>query len=340
MKRQKDGLYHKQITINGKRHVFTSKDRNQLMLKIAQFREEASGTPKFAGVAERWKEEHWNELKVGSLRAYTAPYNRLVEKFGNFRLNEITPASVQNYLAGLGKVYSYKTVSNEKILLNQIFKYAIVDLAIDVRNPCTYVSVPKNLPRSSRTILTDEQVAEIRATGADEFQLAPLILFTGLRCSEAVGLLWKDVDFDHDVIHVRQAVQHVGNAPKIGTLKTSASYRRIPLVSELKRRLEPLRGAPDEFVVSGAKPLTKSALDKRWKHWAKDHGLFEGGRATIDRHQIRHHYTTRLYEAGVDLKSIQRILGHADVHVTLQTYTHLTDQQFQQASEKIESFLK
>ena len=336
MKKGKDGLYHQQVTINGKRKVFSSKDKHKLMLKIAQYREEKSGTPLFRDIADKWKEEHWERIELGTLRCYNAPFKRIVERFGDYRLHEITPRDISNFFAFLGKSYSYKSVSNTRTVLNQIFNYAIIDLNIDTTNPVSSVSVPKNLPKGSRTILTDHEAEEVLKTTPDEFQLAYLIYFTGLRCGEALGLQMKNIDMKSNVINVVQSIHHDGNAPKIGTLKTDNSYRQVPLPSELKARIKELDLSPEDFVVSGEKPLTKSSLDKRWKRWCINHGLTENGKPTIDRHQIRHTYTTNLYEAGVDPKSMQAILGHADLSTTLKTYTHLTQQQFQKSSAQID----
>lgn len=98
MKKNKQGLYQKQVTINGKRKVFSSKSKQQLMLKIAQYTEETTKAPLFHVVAEEWKEEHWHKIEMGSWRAYSSDYDRIVEQFGQRRVDEITPADVQAFL--------------------------------------------------------------------------------------------------------------------------------------------------------------------------------------------------------------------------------------------------
>ena len=334
MKKSKDGLYRIQVTINGQRKVFSSKDRKKLMRKVALYRE-STLSPTFESVAEEWKDSHWDKIEQGTLRCYNAPFARLLEHFGTKKLGEITPQDVQRYFTQLGNKYSYKSVSNTKTVLNQIFKYAIMEKEMDIQNPVTFVQIPKNLSRSTRNLLTEEQTREILSTSKEGFQLPYLIYFTGLRCGEALALQLKDIDFKRNIINVTKSIHHVGNTPVIGTLKTDSSYRQIPLPDKLKTRLKELALSPDDYIVSGKSPLTKSALRCRWKAWCKEHGLIENGKPTIDRHQIRHQYTTTLYDAGVDLKSMQHILGHSDVHITLQTYTHLTEQQFQNALNKI-----
>lgn len=342
MKKNKNGLYQKQVTINGVRKVFSSKSKQQLMLKIAKYTEETTKAPLFQTVAEDWKEEHWKEIEMGSWRAYSSDYDRIVEQFGQRRVDEITPADVQAFLYKLGKIYSLSSVSNHKTVLNQIFNKAIFDMGVRFTNPCTMVRLPKNLKRGTRDILTKEQCDEILSTRPEEFQLAYLIYFTGLRCGEALALQLKDVDFDRNIITVSKAVHYNGNPANIGPLKTNSSYRQIPLTNDLKARLMELSLSKDDYIVSGEKPLTQSVLARRWLHYCEDHGMtvIKNGKVkpAIDRHQIRHQYTTNLYNAGVDLKSIQRILGHSDIQITLQTYTHLTETQFQKSLMQINEY--
>lgn len=342
MKKDKHGLYHKQVTINGKRKVFSSTSKQALMLKIANYTEEATKAPLFRTVAEDWKEEHWEQLELGSLRAYSADYERIVAYFGKQRIDEITPTDINAFLYQLTKKFSLSSISNHKTVLNQIFKKAIFDDGLRIMNPVSMVTLPKNLKRGTRDILTDEQCREILSTTPNEFQLAYLIYFTGLRCGEALALQMKDINFDKNIINVTKAVHHVGNAAKIGPLKTSSSYRQIPLTKDLKARLLELSLSKDDFIVSGEKPLSQSALRCKWLSYCKDHGMVykENGKLkpSIDRHQIRHQYTTSLYNAGVDLKSIQHILGHSDISITLETYTHLTEKQFQKSLMQIEEY--
>ena len=342
MKKNKKGLYQKQVTINGVRKVFSSKSKQQLMLKIAQYKEEVSRAPLFEDVAYEWKEEHWQKIEMGSWRAYSSDFDRIVEQFGKRHIDEISPSEVQAFLFKLGKIYSLSSVSNHKTVLNQIFNKAIFDMGVQMANPCLMVRLPKHLKRGTRDILTDEQCREILSTRPEEFQLAYLIYFTGLRCGEALALQYKDIDFDHNLINVTKAVHYNGNAAKIGPLKTNSSYRQIPLPNDLRARLLELSLSKEDYIVSKDKPLTQSVLARRWLHYCEDHGMMKevNGKLkpAIDRHQIRHQYTTNLYNAGVDLKSIQRILGHSDIQITLQTYTHLTEAQFQKSLMQINEY--
>lgn len=107
-------------------------------------------------------------------------------------------------------------------------------------------------------------------------------------------------------------------------------------------------GAENYIVSQSPEPLTLSAITRRWESWCRSHGLVveekrtptENNRhgsvwkPTIERHQIRHQYATILYEAGIDPKSAQQLLGHAQIQTTMDIYTHISDK------KKTEDFLR
>lgn len=144
---------------------------------------------------------------------------------------------------------------------------------------------------------------------------------------------WKDIDWKNNTITISKAIRHRGNAPEICPPKTENSVRQIPLLKPLKDRLRHFKVFPDDYVIGGKSPLTKSALDKRWKKWCKDKNI------RIDRHQIRHQYATILFESGVDAKTAQELLGHAKIATTMDIYTHLSDKQKNKARIQLESYL-
>lgn len=318
MYRDKKGLYRETVMIDGKRKVFSGKTKKDVMLKIALFNNEQKKKTSLLVVAEEWKEYHWKELKFGSYRSYSSCYERAVKQFGNRDIDSIKPVEVQAWLRELGKTYSKKTVSQHKLVLSQIFDYGIVNMQMDIYNPCDKVKIPKGLEKKTRGLLQQEEIQAILSTDKEEFQLAYLILFTGCRCGEALALQMKNVDFEQNVIHVINAVAHQGNKPVIQEPKTEKSIRDIPLLPQLRDRLLALNLNENDYIVSGCNPLTKSALNKRWKKFCKEKKI------QIDRHTIRHQFATMLYEAGVDPKSAQEILGHAQISTTMDIYTHVT----------------
>ncbi len=319
MYKDKKGIWRESVMINGKRKVFSSKSKQDLAMKLISYKINAPCSMKFKEVADSWEEENWERLRFGSYRTYAPCLKRCVEQFGDKDVDKIKPAEVQAWIRELGKDMAFKTVYNHKCIMSQIFDHAIVNLNLEVWNPCDKVKMPQGLKRGSRTALSDAERTAIRSTTKDEFQLAYLILFTGCRCGEALALQMSDVDMKRNLIHITKSISHHGNQPEISTTKTEKGVRTVPLSPQLKERLQELDLPKDAYIVSGEKPLTKSALDKRWKKWCKQKGI------SIDRHSIRHQYATSLYEAGVDVKTAQDLLGHAQFSTTMDIYTHLSE---------------
>ena len=321
------GLWRHSITINGKRKVFSATTKKDLMLKIAQYKDhQINHSPKLTAVADMWQESTWERVSHGTQRCYSAPLSDIVRQFGDREILTITPQEIQHWLNSLD--LAYKSISTRKSILSQIYDFAYVDLGIDVRNACDRVKIDTRKRKGHRKALTPEEINAIKATDKNEFLLAPLILYTGCRCGEALALTYGDIDRKNKVIHITKSVDHYGNKPVISTTKTESGNRNVPLLSQLEDLL-PKKMPATDYIIGGESPITKSALAKRWNKWKKDHGV------EIDRHQIRHTYATILYTAGIDPKSAQRILGHANFQTTMDIYTHLSDQHIKDALEKL-----
>lgn len=329
MYKDSKGLYRQSVTIDGKRKVVSAKTKKDLFLKLALLNESIRHTPLFRDIADLWGEQTQEKLSHGSWRSYSAPLREVTERFGDKEISSITPNEIQRYLNNLD--LSYKSTMTRKSILTQIFNLAIVEFNLDIRNPCDYVKVDTRKPRSKRQALTPEEINAIKSTTKDELLIAPVILYTGCRCGEVLALTYGDVDFEKKVIHINKSIDHYGNKPVISTTKTAAGIRDVPLLPQLEKLLSKGK-AKSLYIVSGEKPLTKSALTKRWEKWEKEHNV------NIDRHQIRHAYASILYQSGVDPKSAQLILGHANFSTTMDIYTHLSQDHISLALDKLKDF--
>lgn len=323
------GFYRQSITINGKRKVFSAKTRKDLMLKIAMYKDNAiNHTESFRTIADMWEEQKQEKISRGTWRSYAAPLKDVVKRFGDMEMDKISPRDIQKWLNSLN--LSYKSTLTRKGIISMIYDYAMVELDMDIKNPCDRVKVDTRLPRGHRDALTPEEIQAIKDTTKDEFLLAPLILYTGARVGEAMAITYKDIDYKKKVIHITKSVDHIGNKPVISTTKTVNGIRDVPLLPQLEALIPKGKG----YVVSGAEPLTKSALAKRWAKWEKDHNV------KFDRHSIRHTYASILYESGIDVKAAQKLLGHANFSTTMDIYTHLSDQHLKDATDKLKDYFK
>ena len=340
MYKDKRGLWRESIVFRGKRKYFAAKTKKDLMLKLVSFDMTSSESLTFSEAADAWREDNWDRLQFGSYRSYNPAFRRAVEQFGNRKLEEIKPKDVQLWLRKLGETFAYKTVSNHKSIVSQIYDYAIINLGAESYNPCDRVKLPSGLKKGSRKALTEDELQAVLSTTKDEFQLGFLILHTGCRLGEANALRMDDVDLEENTITISKSTSWRSNRPFIKAPKTENGVRIVPLLPRLKERLLELNLRATDYIVSQSpEPLTLSAISRRWEAWCRTHGLAveekreatpgnkhtSVWKPTIERHQIRHEYATILYEAGIDAKSAQQLLGHAQISTTMDVYTHISE---------------
>jgi integrase len=160
------------------------------------------------------------------------------------------------------------------------------------------------------------------------------VLYTGLRISEMLGLVWDDVDFDAGVIRVRAQLSraHRGAPARRVPPKTAASVRDIPLVAQLARLLAAHKQASrfaggDEWVFATARrtPYGHRNVSRRCLGRAAQlAGLNDDGWPPLRFHDLRHTFASHLIvDLGLDVAQVSRILGHARITITLDVYTHL-----------------
>lgn len=348
-----DGLFEKKLTINGKRHVFRGHTEREVLQKIAVFKEREEKGRTFGEVAAEWWEVHQTKLKYGSLHTYKSALQRAVDYFEGKRISEISAPDIYAFLLFVSRHgYAHKTVKNQFTVVKQIFLYALMNREVK-ELPTVGVSVPAGLTQNTRSLASDKAVEAIKATGKEDFILPALILYTGARCGEALALKWSDVDFSAGTVSINKAVVYHSNKPVISETKTKNAVRLVPLLQPLRLLLDmqPPHGAED-FIIGGALPVTKSVLNTNWERFCRSHGLAHineertkrAGRTVwaceIDRHTLRHEYATILYEAGIQPKMAQELLGHADLKTTLGIYTHIRQSQLNQTADTINDFLR
>ena len=353
MYRRPDGLYEKMLVIDGKRCVFRGRSEREVMQKIAEYQVREERGPCFSEVAEDWWAEHEAKIKYGSRHGYLAAKRRAVEYFADDPVKSIEAADVNAFILYVARRgYAMKTVKNQLTVVRQIFLFAMMHRYIRTL-PTDGVKVPSGLSHEERSLPSAEAVQIVKNTQPDEFLLPALILYTGARCGEALALQWRDVDFQSGVISISKAVVYHSNQPVISDTKTANAHRSVPLLAPLKVLLQqqtPRRA--DDYLIGGSEPLTKSAMTKRWEAFCRSHDLAhpnevrsEKAQRTVwicelDRHTLRHEYATILYDAGIDSKVAQELLGHADLSTTLRIYTHIRQSRLSAAASTLDAFLQ
>lgn len=314
-----DGLIQRQVTINGKRKVFYGHSDREINRKIAEYREEKKRGRLFKEIADEWEEKHFPTLEYNTLKGYRPALRRAVEEFGDAPISSITPKDIERYLTRFAKQgYAQKTVRNQLLVMHMVLDHAVLEGDIEY-NPAVPVHIPKGLSKKARELPTEKEIDIVKKSIDRPFGLfAYFVLYTGCRRGEALALTFGDIDLKKRVISITKSVYHDNNQPKINRPKTAAGCREIILLDVLAAKLP--KGEPDDLLFPNAQGeiLSETQFQRQWELYC----LATGVNATP--HQLRHAYATILFDAGLDDKDAQELLGHANISTTRDIYTHIT----------------
>ena len=336
MYQRPDGLFEQIKTINGKRVAFRGKTEKEVTDKMVQYQEEQEKGPLFRDVAEKWWWDKVDEIEYNTAKGYKAVYKHIIAWFGDLYIKDISPSEVAAYIKyTANRGYAYKTVSNRLSVLRLICDYAVANDIIQY-NPTTSITVPRKLPRSRRNIASDKDIALICKNARNGLfgLLGVFCLYTGCRISEAYAVRFKDIDRTAQTLTIGNAIYYEHGQPKLKAPKTDAGYRTVPLPSFLLELIP--EGNPSDYLFSidgGKTPLTESQARKGWAKYQKETGI------TCTPHQLRHAYATLLYEAKIDEKTAQKMMGHADISTTIKIYTHIRESKMQLSQDIFRDFL-
>lgn len=276
----------------------------------------------FSSWADYWLEVYKKPNVTAN--TYEGTYKLFVEKhlkpyFGQTELSMIRPADIQRFYAEK-KSLSASTLHKMSLCLNGIFETAI-DNDLCYKNPARMADYTSAQNPKEKQAYTEEQYHAICRISRKVMPSVVLLLETGLRCGELCGLKWKDIS--DGIIHVSRSIAvDKENGYTVRPPKWN-SYRAIPLSPKAKNALRRLKN-DDEFVMP-AKPGTPYTP----RRWAKillaymEHIHGEHPEIPIlSAHELRHSYGTRLRRRGIDIYTIQKVMGHKDINITAQTYVH------------------
>lgn len=344
MKRRADGRWQKQKIIDGKKVFFFSnaetekqaiKDfESQMIQYTAKTHEKKHNFKILAEQAIKAKETTTGYKNVES---YITALKHL-ESFYSINIEDIRPLMVQKVLDDMAnKSYSFSSIHKVKTLFSIVFDFAIVHNDIPINNFMSSIKMPKNAKKGKITAPPEFVRDKIFENASAEFGLWPLMLMcSGLRRGEQAAIKPKDINFVADEIKLNRSIEYIHNQPHVkDTLKTEASESTVPILKRLKPYLmaacENLD--PEAFLFGGGKPYTETQIKKRWKKYCEQIGY------TFKGHQLRHAYALLLYEAGVDVKTAQGLLRHADIRTTMNIYTEFSKKVTDKAVMKIDDYL-
>ncbi len=295
---------------------------------------------------------------------YISTWNNLVkEQIGLMKVVQVKPSHVKLFYAKLSKDgYSHSTIKLIHNMLCPSFEMAVNDSLI-LKNPAKGGISDYGEPPKEKEALTPDQQEKLLSFIHDSniynvyYPMLIIMIGTGLRASELIGLTWNEVDMDRREICIAQQLvyKNYGDGCRFhaSTPKTEAGVRTIPMSDDVfrafleQRKLNFLRGIPADVKVNGrsgfifttktGRPLMPNGLNNALKNIVKAYNkseqkaaVMEGRREElmphISAHSLRHTGCTRMAEQGLDMKVVQYVMGHANVGVTMEVYNHITEQ--------------
>lgn len=287
---------------------------------------------------------------ANTVRNYTHELNQAVMYLGTHRLQAVKPNHVQSMLvrmkeegwlpkASKGKekpvriAYSARTIKKVLERLRAMFSQALRHQLVYI-NPCDSVQAPKFRTEPIGRALEPEEIKTLLVALQDH-PMGPffrLLLDTGLRKGEALGLTWNDVDLDSTPAWLE--VNKAWSNNKLTTPKTRRSKRRIPIPPSSADVLRVLKASMVEILGTGigslyifGNPVTGKPFDANSPNHAIRRLCVQTGIKPIRVHTLRHTYGSLALSQGVPLEVVAARMGHSSPTVTLNIYRHLLDKE-------------
>jgi len=354
--RRKDGYLRQCVTIKGKKYYCYGKTRKELREKVEKKRKEIEEASFCAGknltveeFGRRWIDNKRNTVKSTTIRNHNIIVKRMCEceidgagnLFGSLKLVEVEPEHVREVQRRLDANGYHTATTNSTINeIRSLFKDAINDRLVAF-NPASGVKPLKRREEEARDTchraLTDEEIKLFFEAAKDSwyYDMFCFLINTGLRCGEAGALRYDDVK-DGKITVKRTLTRQEDARFVIGQdAKTKAGQRTIPLTDAAKEALDrqkrfniQTQGASifegDHLFFSNAKGgvADSNHVSQQIRSICKKAGIQSFGV-----HAFRDTFATRAAASGMQPKTLQEILGHSDIRITLNLYTHVLEEQ-------------
>jgi integrase len=348
---------------NGKRKVFYGKTRDEVQKKVNKaLYEQQHGkfivAPQqtLAQYLEYWLKVHKKNIRPRSHERYEEIVRlHLVPTLGKVKLDKLSPQHLEAlYTSKLESGLSTTTVAAIHNFLHTALDGA-VRMEMLSRNVCDLVSPPRKVHKETKP-LAPEQIRRLLdvAKGHPHEALFILALATAMRRGELLGLKWQDIDLENGILQVRRNLSRV---PTKMVEELGASYIEAETKSRRSRRSIVLAG----FAIEALKQHRERQLAAKQKAgdlWQEHDYVFcsptgtylspghnalvqlkklleKAGLPDIRFHDLRHSTATMLLMMGVHPKIVQEILGHSEISMTMDIYSHVLPTMQKEAIEKL-----
>lgn len=317
---------------------------------------------------EKWINIYkYQVIRENTKRHYKQIYEKHIKPtLGRLRLVQITQLKIKELIKELDeKGYKYETKNKVKVILVDIFNKALIDDFVR-KNPAKGISVVRDEETDMRVLSQEEQSVFFECCkGTFYDNLFVTAVTSGLRPGEVCGLTWDDIDFENKKISVNRTLLYQkldGDKQKefhIELPKTRTSLRTVPMNKQCSLALKKqvmqsnviMAKSPKKlkkefknlvFTTRFGTPINSQILCDAIKHIVDEINLVRDDLEQFENfsgHCFRHTFATRCFEAGIQPKTVQALLGHASLNMTMDLYTHVLKEHQEDEMNKLENVL-
>jgi len=345
------GTYMGRIQIDCVRKSVYGKTKTEVIKKIQQLSVNSlkglkeSSSMKLKAWLIFWLENYKKlKLKQKTYEVYeTQSVYHILPFLGDIKLNDLNSLQIQKYINKKAETLSSATVRKQFNILNSCLEKAVANEMIN-KNPCKHIELPVLEQKEIKAFTQDEETKFLEYAKKDcLYTLFIVALDTGLRLGELLALKWSDIDFKSAEIRVHKNLIFVKdfesktknkNILKVqNTPKSKSSTRTVPVTARALNLLHKLKS--DRILVFCTKTnnyLSPSNVQRSFKRVTSKASLYG-----FSFHSLRHTYATRLFELGVPVNVVSKLLGHAKTSITSDIYISVIPQLKTDAAKALDS---
>lgn len=285
-------------------------------------------------------EIYFNEYAKNELKEVTAYHYKIaldthvLPVLGNKKLKDIEVSDISAFLTGLDKLKGAST-KKVKTILSSVFHFAIRQ-RYTKENPCVgaiYKKDNESLEDNCLTIAEAQKLMKLTENYSKFNSIIRLLLYTGMRSGECLGLTWDNVDLENGIINIRTTLSQANNHWFLAPPKTKKSRRSIKIDTPAIEILKLHKQMQDkektivgeswehpEMVYTSASGhyYDRSLLNTQFRRFIKNNEIHK-----VTVHGLRHTNASIMINSGIDIKAVSENLGHCNIGVTGDTYSHV-----------------
>ena len=269
--------------------------------------------------------------------------------FKDTKMENLTIHQIQRYLNYLYENFTVESAKTRFGFFRSVVKecYRMKEIK---ENLCDFVKSPKKEASSIADVYTREEILQLFKLLEDKHFELPILLIVllGLRKGEAYGLTWDDIDFDNNTVKIEQISIYLDGSLIFKSPKTTDSKRLLSAPIELMDKLKKEKLKQNELKLQGVlenkynlvclnkelKPYKNDDLNRYYRKFCKENNFRQ-----LRIHDLRHTNATLLLLSGTDMKTISGRLGHTDIKITMNKYSHVLEEMDRKASENLSNIL-